>query len=162
MSAIAVKIRHILLIWKWSNHKPAHVTHCSETLHRQLQNIYMYDDIDLSVVIQNVTVEGECTSGSPVLQGKKQHTRTSPQASGGGGGGVSQQQGNSNCWDSVTLLLSCSDFLLCLWKTLESDEHCYDRETCHNERCHNSDSQWCRFVDEGFRQKVTQCQNKRP
>ena len=34
--------------------------------------------------------------------------------------------------------------------------------TCHNERRHDADSQRCSFVDESFRQEVSQCQDKCP
>lgn len=47
----------------------------------------------ICVNVNNVTVESEFTSVYPVLQGKKQHTRTSSQKA--GGGGFSSTTGNS-------------------------------------------------------------------
>lgn len=79
---------------------------------------------------KGVTVESGFTSSRVVLQGKKQQTRTSVEEA--GEGRFSQQEETPNCWDSVTLLLSCTDFLLCFWDTLESNEHPYDGETCKN------------------------------
>lgn len=34
--------------------------------------------------------------------------------------------------------------------------------TCHYEGRHDANSQRCSFVDEGFRQKMSQCQHKGP
>lgn len=89
----------------------------------------------------------------------------------------------------VPFLLSCRLLLLSLWKTLESNEHSDDWKTCKNkmgysffpnkQSCylwwfwrfiltcnnkwsHDSNSEWCSFVDEGFGQKMAQCQHKRP
>lgn len=47
----------------------------------------------ISVNVNSVTVESEFTSAYPVLQGNKQHTRTSSQEA--GEGGFSSTTGNS-------------------------------------------------------------------
>lgn len=64
--------------------------------------------------------------------------------------------------DLVPLLLPGSSVLLRLGKTLEPNEHGDDRETRHDERRHDSDGQWCGFVEEGLGQKVAQRQHERP